>query len=551
MNITRLLLYLHTVKYLKLKQFFYNFIRRFFTTKITVRVNDIVSNNIKLKPIVKCFDKIDESSVCFLNKTRSIESVVDWRCFEEPKLWRYNLHYFDFLLDDGASQQAKDCLIDSWIEASNGLKEDAWEPYPISLRVVNWIKYFVIYKGNSIPESWLQSLYQQACVLNESIEYHILANHYLKNGKGLLFVAAYLDCCNSKEWYVKGKKILVEEADEQILNDGGHYEKSPMYHSIVTEDYLDSLNLIQSNNMDVSQQELTVLKSTTLKALNFFDSLVMPDGEIPLFNDSAFNIAPSPEKLFEYANQILGYTRKEELSNIATISLEDSGYFVIRNKKSMCVIDSGSISPGYQPGHTHCDILSYELAIEGQRCIVNSGLHDYENSDERRYCRSTRAHNTIEIDGKEQSEIWGQFRVARRAKIISASLVQQRENSAIFNGSYSPYWGTKENIIHSREITHKGDEWVVKDEVSGRGEHVVSNFIHIHPDIVCEKDSNEYFLLRDNVKLAKISFSDSVNITLEDGWYYPEFGMRRKNTILILSTTGVLPISQGYVISEL
>ena len=94
------------------------------------------------------------------------------------------------------------------------------------------------------------------------------------------------------------------------------------------------------------------------KTLGFFDSLVMPDGEIPLFNDSAFNIAQSPEKIFKYANQVTGYTRKNDLSGNSIITLKGSGYFIIRNEQNMCVIDCGSVSPNYQPGHTHCDLLS-------------------------------------------------------------------------------------------------------------------------------------------------------------------------------------------------
>ncbi len=551
MNITKLLLYFHTVKYLKSRQFVYNFIRRLSSTKISVEVNDIASSNIKLKPFIKYFNKINESSVCFLNKTRDIESVVDWNCIDEPKLWRYNLHYFDFLLDDGASIQTKDRLIDSWIDTSHGIKEDAWEPYPISLRVVNWIKYFVTYKDNPIPKSWVQSLYQQVRVLNDSIEYHILANHYLKNGKGLLFAAAYLDCPDAKKWYDKGRQILVDEAGEQILDDGGHYEKSPMYHSIVVEDYLDVLNLIQSNNMDIPQQDIAILKNTTLNALKFFDLLVMPDGEIPLFNDSAFNIASCPDKLFEYANRVLGYVRKKELPSSSAASLESSGYFVISSSNSKCVIDCGSISPDYQPGHTHCDVLSYELAIDGQRCIVNSGLYDYEDSEERRYCRSTRAHNTVEIDGKEQSEIWGQFRVARRAKVLSASLEQEQESGYVFNGSYSPYWGVKENIVHSREVNQRDEKWIFSDEITGHGEHTVRNFIHIHPDIDCVKENDGYILVNGIDKLAKITFSDAVNVSLEEDWYYPEFGIKKKNIVLQLFNHGRLPINQAYVIETL
>ena len=550
MNLKRLLLYYHTVKYLKFNQFIYNFIRRFSGAVNPVEVNDVAHNNIELKPFIKYFNKIDSTSVCFLNKKRSFEDISDWACLKEPKLWRYNLHYFDFLLDDGAPIETKDHLIDSWIEASYGLTVDAWEPYPISLRIVNWIKYFILYKENQVPEKWLRSLHQQAHMLFHSIEYHILANHYLKNGKGLLFAGAYLNGDESSSWFVKGFSIVLTEAKEQFLDDGGHYEKSPMYHAIVTEDYLDVINLITTNDLNISSQAITFLQNKTLKALVFLNVLKLPDGEIALFNDSAFNIAPCPELLLEYACR-LSNDFCIDMQDESITALDDSGYYVIREGQNMCIIDCGSVSPDYQPGHTHCDLLSYELVIDGQRCIVNSGLHDYENSTERRYCRSTRAHNTVEIDGKEQSEIWGQFRVARRAKVLSASLEQEQESGYVFNGSYSPYWGVKENIVHSREVNQRDGKWIFSDEITGHGEHTVRNFIHIHPDIDCVKENDGYILVNGIDKLAKITFSDAVNVNLEEDWYYPEFGIKKKNIVLQLFSHGRLPINQGYVIEAL
>ena len=217
----KLLLYFNTVRHLKTKQFLFNFIRRFFNKKQFVEINDVACNQLKLIQPIKYSNKIDSTSVCFLNESRSFEYISDWTCIREPKLWRYNLHYFDYLLDDGASEEIKDKLIDDWIKCSHSLKVDACEPYPVSLRIVNWVKYFTVYKKNSVPKLWLQSLYQQAYILNNSIEYHILANHYLKNGKGLFFAGAYLQGAEAEKWFNKGKKILLEEVEEQILDDGG------------------------------------------------------------------------------------------------------------------------------------------------------------------------------------------------------------------------------------------------------------------------------------------------------------------------------------------
>jgi uncharacterized heparinase superfamily protein len=549
MSSIKLLLYFNTLKYLSFRQVIFNFIRRFIGKQKIVDISDVKCHQLKLIEPIKYKDKIDNNSVCFLNENRSFDYISDWACLNEPKLWRYNLHYFDFLLDDAATEKIKDKLINDWIFSSHSLKVDAWEPYPVSLRLVNWIKYFVTYKNNAVAEGWLNSLYQQAHILFNSIEYHIDANHYLKNAKALFFAGAYLNCKNSEKWFDKGRKILLEEANEQILDDGGHYEKSPMYHSIFIEDYLDILNLLQANSLGVSERDFLFLKNKTIKALNFLSVIIMPDGDIPLFNDSAFKIAPHPDLIFTYANKLIDYSRPDKALEKNIISLDSSGYYIIKNNRSVCVIDCGSVSPDHQPGHTHCDCLSYELVINSKRVIVNSGLYDYEDSDERKYCRSTKAHNTIAIDGREQSELWGQFRVARRAQVISASLSQSNDGAAIFKGNYAPYWSSKDGVIHAREIKQINNQWIISDNISGLGEHSVKNYIHLHPAVSCKIESSSFFLFDEHNKLAKIAFSDNVDVSITDGWYYPEFGKKIKNTLIELTYTGVLPIKLKYIIT--
>jgi len=551
MNLAKLLLYFNTVKHLKLRQFIFNFIRRFSGNQKIAYVDNVSCHSLNLIASIVYKNKIDNESVCFLNQKRSFEYIIDWACMDEPKLWRYNLHYFDFLLDDGAPEQVKDKLINDWITISHGLKEDAWEPYPVSLRIVNWVKYFIKYKNNNVPDAWLVSLAQQAHVLYHSIEYHILANHYLKNGKGLFFAGAYLNVDYSSKWFDKGKVILIEEAEEQILNDGGHYEKSPMYHSILVEDYLDVINLISSNSLSLTSDELVFLTEKTTKALSFLNTILMPDSDIPLFNDSAFKITPHPDEIFQYAQKVIGYERPEVSNEKEITALTDSGYFIIRNKNSQCVIDCGSISPEYQPGHTHCDLLSYELSIKGHRVVVDTGLHDYEGSEDRVYARSTKAHNTIEIDNKEQSEVWGQFRVARRAKVLSSRLYTDNGMGNVFEGSYKPYWASADNIIHSRKVINKDNVWTINDEVLGSGSHSVKNYIHFHPDIEILNDSNKYLLVKHGVNIAELEISDGFDCFISDGYYYPEFGKKYNSKVMIMSSYKVLPAELEYSIKSL
>ena len=102
MNLKRLLLYFNTVKHLKSRQFLFNFIRRLFGKQKFIEVKDVEYRKLNLTVPIKYINKINSTSVCFLNERQSFEYISNWACMDEPKLWRYNLHYFDYLLDDGA-----------------------------------------------------------------------------------------------------------------------------------------------------------------------------------------------------------------------------------------------------------------------------------------------------------------------------------------------------------------------------------------------------------------------------------------------------------------
>src|SRR5207237_3863965 len=79
----------------------------------------------------------------------------------------------------------------------------------------------------------------QALALEARLETHLLANHLMKNIKALMFAGALLGAPESSRWWAKGEKLLKRELAEQILADGGHFERSPMYHAEALEDLLD------------------------------------------------------------------------------------------------------------------------------------------------------------------------------------------------------------------------------------------------------------------------------------------------------------------------
>lgn len=484
-------------------------------------------------------------SFCFLNQTREFpDDQIDWLSKGMPKLWRYNLHYFDYLLHAGRSLAANTKAISSWICENRPGPGDAWEPYTLSLRIVNWIKFF-IQNPAALQEGWLKSLYRQALWLEKNIEYHLLANHYLKNGVALFFAGMYFVGSDAERWLEKGRRILASELAEQFLTDGGHYERSPMYHAISVMDYLDVLNLITSSSSTEAFPEMAGFTVRINRALEFLDDICMPDGGIPLFNDSALGIAPDPSHILTYGSQVVGYNRKLQ-TNVLTIKAKpDTGYFILRDGQDMMVIDCGAVGPNYQPGHAHADTLSFVLALNKQRIIVDSGVYDYEPGARRIYARSTDAHNTIKIDGHNQSEVWGVFRLARRAFPLHASLTCRGGRYAKFIGAHDGYARLPGRPIHQRVIEYTSPgEWVILDMISGTGVHKVESYFHIHPSYgVRLKDTTVE--IENSLRHTVLTITPDLqsDITIEDGYYFPEFGKELRNRTLIIKYHGEIPVT--------
>lgn len=393
----------------------------------------------------------------FLNLSKKFSKNIDWNESVHGKLWTYNLNYFDFLSQDNNNDFI--FLIEDFINKIEDIS-DGMEPYPISLRGINWVK--CLSTNNIKNQTINDSLYAQYYILHDSLEYHLLGNHLLENGFSLLFGAYYFQ---DDVLYETAKKILIEELEEQILEDGAHFELSPMYHQIILFRLLEVINVVLHNPWK-EKELLSLLVDKAAWMLGWLTLVSYNDGTIPLLNDSTNNIAPTSTQLFEYADR-LGIKRKE-------IILKESGYRKYATENYEAIIDIGDIGPDYIPGHAHSDTFSFEMKRKGKPFIVDTGVSTYQANKRRTLERSTCSHNTVEINGKEQSEVWGGFRVANRAKVID---IQER-----FNTVHATHDGYKsEGVFHTRQWFFESDYILIKDTLSKKAKAVAR--IHFHPDI--------------------------------------------------------------------
>ena len=498
------------------------------------------SQNVRfLPPIIQenTADTVRKGTIKFINSGVRIGFPPQWHCPQLPKLWQYNLYYFDWLwtLD---YEDARAVVLD-WIK-NYPLQKNAvgWESYPTSLRLVNWCAVFWgkfrerTEADEPFREMLWKSISSQAEWLIGHMETHLLGNHYFENGTALAFVGSCFRGERTSKWFNRGYKILQEQLPEQILSDGMHFELSPMYNCRVI--YVLAM-LVATDNERLTQLVAEPL-GRMLKALS---AVCHPDGGIALLNDSAFGIYNEPDELRSFCSGLPGMAPLLTLMLEGCFELPDAGYYGWRDQEGNYIIcDFGHIGPDYIPGHAHADMFSFELSLNGHRMIVDAGVSDYEVSEARRYCRSTAAHNTVEVDGQDQCEMWGAFRVARRGYPQD---VAWRPSAAGFSlsGWHNGYRRLAGKPVHYRSIRWDAREGLaVTDRItSSRAVSSVSR-LHLHPTCKVVRVNEAGIEVEHPKRLVRITCPKGCIMRIEDGWYFPEFSLKERNKVIALENTG-------------
>jgi uncharacterized heparinase superfamily protein len=416
-------------------------------------------------------------------------------------------------------------IIMSWINNNPIGYKDGWEPYPLSLRIVNWIFYYNLNRNmfdndRNFKQMYLNSLYHQCAYLSHFLEYHILANHLIKNGKALFFAGHFFE---QYSWIQKGESIFSKELYEQILPDGSHFERSPMYHSIVLEDILDIINLIGGLAISPKIFKKNILIDIAQNMQRWLQYIIQPDREIPLFGDSSFQTALKLDQLTDYYNCVCDDKIESESQSIIN-SLAASGYHVFRSSSQYLIVDGGKLGVDYQPGHAHCDLFSYEYSYNDIRFLVDSGIGEYLNSELRQKARSINGHNCVVVNEMDQAEIWEVFRMGRRVE-PSLAETSSEKNLSKFVGIYENQLLKKYAYTHKREILFvENDFFYIKDQVTGKKIFNIKSLLHFHPDCKIEIQGKK-IKVTNQEKSIYILFPDSLqSLEIIDWFYVPEYG---------------------------
>ncbi len=340
-------------------------------------------------------------TVTYLNQPVTFTNGIDWNHAENGKLWTYCLAYFEDLPQRPAQEGL--ALIYDFIRQTNTL-HDALEPYPTSLRLLHWRAFLV--RTNHHDPVILRHMRQQTALLRGRLEYHLGGNHLLENACALVTMGVFLE---NAAWLGTGNTLLRAQLAEQILTDGGHYERSPVYHQLLTARLLDLTQLLEATPPPAHPTLSAFVRAKTAAMLNWLVAVTFRNGSVPMVNDAAAGVAPTTATL-------LGRARALGFAPVAT-RLGQSGYRMLTTPRLELFADVGPVGPNHQPGHAHADTFSFVLHVDGQPLVVDPGTSTYQTGPRRQWERSTAAHNTVVVAGQNSSEVWGVFRVGRRAQV--------------------------------------------------------------------------------------------------------------------------------------
>jgi hypothetical protein len=191
--------------------------------------------------------------------------------------------------------------------------------------------------------------------------------------------------------------------------------------------------------------------------------------------------------------------------------------------------------------------LSFLLFAEGRWLIVDPGVFGYHDRQWRDHFRSTRAHNTVAVDGLDQCVFWGPFRVAYPPE---ARLLEWSEKGAV--GEHEGYRRLKNPLLHRRSIEKKGKgEWELWDHFTGRGEHEFTCSLQFAPGAQGQVNGlNGEIRWPEGIALKVICRSASAKAVarIEPGWVSSGWNLKQEAPRYTLHWKGQAPLENRMLI---
>lgn len=452
-----------------------------------------------------------------------------------------------------------------------------------SNRVLSWIWCLALIGFEYVSKDtfWeiLKSIYLHTMFIKENLSLHTNYpnNHLIGEAATLTIVGIFFpEFHDAERWKLKGLEILKQQLSQQFFDSGVHKEQAINYHLFVMEYYTHVYLLCRRNNIDCDfmQQKLE-------RMYEYILNIYQPSGHLPMFGDNSemkavvltdvsieqidavfatgsvlFNRSDMKKLCDKFCEESLwlltavGYQKFQNLveSEIAVTSnaIKDAGVFVMRDgwhkESRYLALDCGPLGLGNKAGHGHADTLSFELWANGNKLIIDPGTYEYNGPFEwRQYFRGTSAHNTVIVDGLDQSEATnGPFGWCQLAQPQLNTWYSSNEFD-FFEGEHDGYERLAHPVRHQRKILFiKGEYWILSDILTGKGKHRFECLFHFPPGQVF-LDTQDKSIVKcngqSNIKIVPLN-NDIQAEVIEgcespiQGWVSFDYGSKLKAPVL-------------------
>jgi uncharacterized heparinase superfamily protein len=384
-----------------------------------------------------------------------------------------------------------------------------------------------------------RSVLAQAAFLSRRLETDLGGNHLLENLRALALAGVACDDDTGRRWLKQVSRLLPRECRRQVLAHGEHFERSPMYHWQMIDVLSDIRDVTVRRSLPLS----TLCGELVERMERFATKLLHPDGEIPLLGDSVFGDVPASVQTCSRS----GITVNRVAADFSARRIGD--YWSFRSGADFLLLDAGPVGADHLPAHAHADLLTLEASVGGRRLFVDSGTFDYEDGAMRQYCRSTAAHNTLEIDGQNQCDVWSRFRMGRRGWPGRLQF-GETDGFAWARTTHNAYRHLRIPTVGRWIACRPEFPWLIVDWALGTGTHQLTNRLHLHPDVRVRSQTSQGVRLELGDASYFVTGLGPGRLAIAEGWYCPEFGCRIRNAVLQWDVACRLPAAVGWCLSR-
>jgi hypothetical protein len=489
----------------------------------------------------------------------------------------------------------------SWLDQCPPLVGPNWtSSLELGIRLINWglvwqliggegSGLFAGEEGQRLRADWLDSIHAHCSTIARHLSRHSSANNHLIGELAGLYVGASIWPCwkSSGAWLEQARRELEHEAQAQFSRDGVNREQAFAYH-VFSAEFLFVAGLVgQACDHPFSRAYWTAL----LRALRFLRSVRDVGGNVPMVGDADDGIVfrldspgsdraeqllalgdtvlrrmPATHPGVRWLLHILPGKRPEADPHESETgwAFPDGGYLLFGShfgeaNEIKGMVDCGPLGYLGIAAHGHADALALTLSVGGEECLVDPGTYSYWQEHKwRDYFRGTSAHNTVCIDGLDQSVSGGRFMWLKKAR-AAIERMPQSPHEFDFRGSHDGYERLADPVRHMRSVRFDAASatLTVRDEIAARKHHQVEIFWHFAPGLDVRLNSSGLHVRGRRFALQMHAHGADLKLELVRGnenpplgWYSRTYESRQPCDVLKVSTvSSAVPVECKFTIT--